>query len=186
AAGQAHRAGHALGGAVAGGLLLGTQHQEDGVVDAQRDEEDQRVQRHGDVEGGEAEDVLRDQRTGAERRHGGERRGHEQEDGGDDGAEDDHQQEEDDHQDDRDDQQRVAGGGVAGVQRLGGLAADERLGVGFVGGLAQGLDFAEGVGGGRLGVGDDGEAGQRAVERFGRRALELGAVDGLDGLGHLA
>ena len=47
-------------------LFLGAQHQEDGVVDAERDEEQDGVQRRVQVHSREAEDMGRDEGAGAD------------------------------------------------------------------------------------------------------------------------
>jgi hypothetical protein len=109
---------------VARGLLPYPGHQEDVVVDAQRHQEHEHVQRERGVRAAEVQQVPEHQRTGAHRR--GQRRHH----GGDQHQRRDHrpqqQRQDDQHHDqhDRDDQHPVVRGGPPHVQVDRGTAAD--------------------------------------------------------------
>ena len=129
-----HRAGdrepaqRALARAVALRLLAHARHQEDVVVDPQRDEEDEGQQRQRRPDAGEAEDVLRDEDAGPERRGEGHDHRDDQQQRSDDRAQQHDEDREHDEQRQRDDQAVVARGGLAQVELLRRRAADQHGG----------------------------------------------------------
>ena len=105
-------------------LLAGPGDEEDVVVDAERDQEQERQERHAGVHRVEAEDAAEEPPRGAHA--GGVRRDHggDEQQRGDDGAQQQEQRAQHQQEDQRQDQQPVLGGVVLGVERLGVAAAD--------------------------------------------------------------
>ena len=109
------------------GLLAHPGHQEDVVVDAERDQEDEGEQRQGRIARPEPEEASKTMNADAER--GGERQHHrpDQHQRRDDGAQQHHQDQEDDGERDRRDQPGVARGGDPEVALDRGRPADEHV-----------------------------------------------------------
>ena len=109
-------------------------HEEDVVVDPQRDEEDEREERKARILAGEVGEELEDEKCeaecSAEREHD---RPHEHE-RPDDRTQEQHEDREDDEEHERDEEERVRAHGLAQVELLGRRAADEN---GVAAGLAQ-------------------------------------------------
>ncbi len=125
--GHGQAAEHALSGAVLEGLLAHAGHQEDVVVDPQRDEEDEREQRQGRIDAREVEDVLEEEGRDPEGGPEGEDHRRDQDQRRDHGAQQGHQDQEDDDERDRDDHLVVARRRLAQVELLGRRPADERV-----------------------------------------------------------
>jgi len=114
-------------------FLVHAAHQEDVVVDAERDQEDEAEERHGRVRAREAEDPVEDERRDPEGRAEGEHGRQHQQDRGDHGAQQQHEDHEDHREHDGDDQVAVVDGGVVRVDGGRGHPADERLDAGDYG-----------------------------------------------------
>ena len=122
-------------------LLPHPGHQEDVVVDPQRDQEDEREERERRVGAGEVEDVVEEDRADAQCRRERQHDGGDQQQRSQDRPQQDHQHDQDHHQDQRDDHPAVPGRRVEGVQLDRGLTADLGAGAGDrVHGRAQRLD----------------------------------------------
>src|SRR5690625_2255671 len=167
AAGDRQAAADPLPGAVGQGLLPDPGHEEDRVVDAQRDEEDETVEGHRGVRAGEVEDVVEHDRRQAQRRGEGQHVDREDDQRRDDRPQQDDEHDEDRGEDERDDGPQVLGGGLLGVEPFGSGAADEGVGVHLVCG---GADVT------------GGDGGLLALRRGGGRGLELDASVDDDGL----
>ncbi|CAG6394505.1 hypothetical protein SCOCK_270086 [Actinacidiphila cocklensis] len=119
---------HPLPRAQSGALLPDAGHQEDVVVDAKRDQEDEDEQRERGVLAGVAEDVAEDDRADAQRRREGQHHRRDEHQRCDQGAQQHRQDEHHDQQDHRDEQLVVPRGRLRGVLEDRGPAADLRVG----------------------------------------------------------
>src|ERR1700761_1381258 len=170
----------ALPGAHLAGLLADPRGQEDVVVHAQGDQEDEDVQRQLGLDAVEAERVAPQQAREAERGGEAERRGGDQDQRGHNGPQQQADDDPDYGQDQRDEQQGVVLGGLVDVVEDGGGAPDRRAGRlavkvraqvvdGGVAGAAVRLDregdVVAGVAGDRAGRGHGGDVVRRAHDR---------------------
>ena len=155
-------------GAVLDRLLAGAGDQEDVVVDAERDEEDEGEERQRRVRAGEAEDDVEDEVADPEGRQEAEDHGADQDQRRDHRAQQADQDQEDDEEDDRRDHDRVPAGRVADVEFDRGRAADEGAGGRVVGRVADRFDQVEGLG--RVGVRFERRLDQGPGRPFGDRA----------------
>ena len=146
AAGDREAAQHPVARAVLERLLADARHEEDVVVDAERDEEDEREQRDVRARAREAEDHVEDDRADAERGQERQHDGRDEQHRRDDRAQQPDEDHEDDHERQRDEQPRVARGRLAQVVLDRGRPADERAGVDALDRLAQRRDDLERLG----------------------------------------
>ena len=143
-------------------LLPHPGHQEDVVVDAECDEEDEHEQRERRVFRAEVEHVVEEQRAHPEGGREGQHHGGDQHDGRDEGTKQQHQDDEDHGEGDRDDQRPVMGRRPLDVEVDRGIPADERVRAG------------DGVH--RVAGPVDGRVGGLAVRRAGERGLKVGVA----------